>query len=402
MTDLTALYIFLGVLVILAIVGIVFASHVSILWAATVLFGIFLIIITGASVLFEEPRDCIEETIEKVDFIGKLRGRLLKKINFSISEKIQRIVILIMSAASVALIVWAIIIVAMAIKGESSDTSWAKDLIGEVPVLNVLMLISQAYETEFRPDFFVTVLLLSLIVMAIAAAVVQMIMALVNKLIEEAKDESKLFGFLGGFSVTVLTASGTLFISSLLSPLLDFSKPWDWFEKLCKSIFTTSFGNFLLQVLVAAIMFALLVVLCFDWVKDIVLGVAGMVLALIVALIFSFFNNGDASPILNNFLILLYFLYPITDIIKSFILKEDKFEWVPVVVPLVSTVIVTTVSMIIDKDHILNLNQYQILAFIGMTFYVIYLLAKPGISIIKQDRDDTGSAAASEVCQSES
>lgn len=402
MTDLTALYIFLGVLVILAIVGIVFASHVSILWAATVLFGIFLIIITGASVLFEGPRDRIEETIEKVDFIGKLRGRLLKKINFSISEKIQRIVILIMSAASVALIVWAIIIVAMAIKGESSDTSWAKDLIGEVPVLNVLMLISQAYETEFRPDFFVTVLLLSLIVMAIAAAVVQMIMALVNKLIEEAKDESKLFGFLGGFSVTVLTASGTLFISSLLSPLLDFSKPWDWFEKLCKSIFTTSFGNFLLQVLVAAIMFALLVVLCFDWVKDIVLGVAGMVLALIVGIIFSFFNNGDASPILNNFLILLYFLYPITDIIKSFILKEDKFEWVLVVVPLVSTVIVTTVSMIIDKDHILNLNQYQILAFIGMTFYVIYLLAKPGISIIKQDRDDTGSAAAPEVCQSES
>ena len=397
MTDLTALYIFLGVLVILAIVGIVFASHVSILWAATVLFGIALVIITGASVLFEDPRDQIEEAIEKVDFIGKLRGRLVEKINFSISEKIQRIVILIMSAASVALIVWAIIIVAMAIKGESSDTSWAKDLIGEVPVLNVLMLISQAYETEFRPDFFVTVLLLSLIVMAIAAAVVQMIMALVNKLIEEAKDESKLFGFLGGFSVTVLTVSGTLFISSLLSPLLDFSKPWDWFEKLCKPIFTTSFGNFLLQVLVAAIMFALLVVLCFDWVKDIVLGVAGIVLSLIVALIFSFFNNGDGSLIMENFFVLLYFLYPITDIIKSFILKEDKFEWVLVVVPLVSTVIVTTVSMIIDKDHILDLYQYPILAFIGMTFYVIYLLAKPGISIIKQDRDDTGSAAAPEV-----
>ena len=307
-----------------------------------------------------------------------------------------------MSAASVALIVWAIIIVAMAIKGESSDTSWAIDLIGEVPVLNVLRLITQAYQTEFKPDFFVTVLLLSLIVMAIAAAVVQMIMTLVNKLIEEAKDESKLFGFLGGFSVTVLTASGTLFISSLLSPLLDFSKPWDWFEKLCKPIFTTSFGNFLLQVLVAAIMFALLVFLCFDWVKDIVLGVAGIVLSLIVGMIFAFFNNGDGSPILNNFLLLLYFLYPITDIIKSFILKEDKFEWVSVVVPLVLNAIVTTVSMIIDKDHILNLNQYPILAFIGITFYVIYLLAKPGISIIKQDRDDTGSAAAPEVGQSES
>lgn len=397
MTDFTAFYIFLGVLVILAIVGIVFASHVSIIWAATVFWGIALVIITGASVLFEDLRDHIEEAIEKVDFIGMLRRKLVEKINFSISEKIQRIVILIMSAASVALIVWAIIIVAMAIKGESSDTSWAIDLIGEVPVLNVLRLITQAYQTKFKPDFFVTVLLLSLIVMAIAAAVVQMIMTLVNKLIEEAKDESKLFGFLGGFSVTVLTASGTLFISSLLSPLLDFSKPWGWFEKLCKPIFTTSFGNFLLQVLVAAIMFALLVFLCFDWVKDIVLGVAGIALSLIVAFIFSFFNNGDGSPILNNFLLLLYFLYPITDIIKSFILKEDKFEWVPVVVPLVSSVIVTTVSMIIDKDHILNLNQYQILAFIGMTFYVIYLLAKPGISIIKQDRDDTGSAAAPEV-----
>lgn len=393
----TALYIFLGVLVILAIVGIVFASHVSILWAATVFLGIALVIITGASILFEDPRDYIEEAIEKVDFIGKLRGWLVEKINFSISEKIQRIVILIMSAASVALIVWAIIIVAMAIKGESSDTSWAIDLIGDVPVLNVLMLISQAYQTEFRPDFFVTVLLLSLIVMAIAAAVVQMIMALVNKLIEEAKDESKLFGFLGGFSVTVLTVSGTLFISSLLSPLLDFSKPWDWFEKLCKPIFTTSFGNFLLQVLVAAIMFALLVVLCFDWVKDIVLGVAGIVLSLIVGIIFAFFNDGDGAPVISNSIVLLYFLYPITDIIKSFILKEDKFEWVPVVVPLVSSVIVTTVSMIIDKDHILNLNQYAILAFIGMTFYVIYLLAKPGISIIKQDRDDTGSAATPEV-----
>lgn len=402
MTDFTAFYIFLGVLVILAIVGIVFASHVSILWAATVFLGIALVIITGASVLFEDLRDHIEEAIEKVNFIGMLRRKLVEKINFSISEKIQRIVILIMSAASVALIVWAIIIVAMAIKGESSDTSWAIDLIGEVPVLHVLRLITQAYQTEFKPDFFVTVLLLSLIVMAIAAAVVQIIMTLVNKLIEEAKDESKLFGFLGGFSVTVLTASGTLFISSLLSPLLDFSKPWGWFEKLCKPIFTTSFGKFLLQVLVAAIMFALLVFLCFDWVKDIVLGVAGIALSLIVAFIFSFFNNGAGSPIMNNFLILLYFLYPITDIIKSFILKEDKFEWVPVVVPLVLSAIVTTVSMIIDKDHILNLNQYPILAFIGITFYVIYLLAKPGISIIKQDRDDTGSAAAPEVGQSES
>jgi hypothetical protein len=185
-----------------------------------------------------------------------------------------------------------------------------------------------------------------------------------------------------------------MFVSSLISPLLDFSKPWDWFEKLCKPIFTTSFGNFLLQVLVAAIMFAILVVLCFDWVKDIVLGAAGIVLSLIVAIIFSLFNNGDGAPVISNFLVLLYFLYPITEIIKSFILKTDKFEWVPVVVPLVSSVIVTTVSMIIDKDHILDLYKYPILAFIGMTFYVIYLLAKPGISIIKPDRDDTGSAAA--------
>ena len=436
MTDLTAFYIFLGILAILAIVGIVFASHVSILWAATVFFGIALVIITLWSFFSEKLRDKIEKAIEKVDFIGMLRRMLVQKINFSISEKIQRIVILIMSAASAALIVRAIVIVVTAVteysKTESWDNmDWLIDLMGDVPVMNVFTLIMQASKTEFRPDFFVTVLLLSLIVMAIAAAVVQMIMALVNKLIEEAKDESKLFGFLGGFSVVTLTVAGTMFVSSLISPLLDFSKPWDWFEKLCKPIFTTSFGNFLLQVLVAAIMFAILVVLCFDWVKDIVQGATGIVALLLFQLLYTFIfglfihdlNNGVVWEV---YLPLLCVLYPIVDIIKNYLLKMNRISkssllknnriikllfpkensnpiWLPAVVPLVLSMIIVLVATVIGKINALgDFLSNPMITIISVLVFVVYLLAKSGISIIKQDRDDTGSAAVSEVCQSES
>ena len=179
-----AVIVILVILGILALVGIVFANGVSVLWATFIFLGIFLFIISGLSIFSVDAR----ENIEKVDLLGRLRGFLVSRFSFSIQVVIQRILILIMSAASVAIIVRAIVFVVNAVteyaKTESWDNmDWLIDLMGDAPVLNIVVLMKQGFETEFRPDFFVIVLLLSLVVMGFAAAVVQVIMALVNNAI---------------------------------------------------------------------------------------------------------------------------------------------------------------------------------------------------------------------------
>ena len=263
------------ILGVLAIVGIVFANGVSVLWATFVFLGIVLVVLTFLSFFKDE----IGDVIEKIDLSGKLRGSLVSKVRFTIPEKTQRILILIMSAVSVALVVMAIIFVVnvfIEINQGAGLTDTTEDrlfnIVGDLPVLNVLVLMMKGFNTELRPDFFAVVLLGSLIVLGIAAAVVQLIMALVNKAICEAKGERMLFRILGNFSVITLTVAGTMFLSSLISPLLDFSKPWDGFENFCRPFLSSNVGNFLLQVLVMAVMFALLVTLCFDWVQTMVLG----------------------------------------------------------------------------------------------------------------------------------
>lgn len=410
MTALPVLIILLVIVGIITIAGVVIASRISVFLTAFVILGMFLVFITLLS-FFE---DTVREKIEKVDFIGKLRRWLVKIINFSISEKIQRIVILIMSAASATLIVRAIVIVVNAVteysKTESWDNmDWLIDLMGDVPVLNIAVLMKQGFETDLRADFFVIVLLLSLIVMGIAAAVVQIIMALVNKLIEGAKADSKLFRLLSNISITTLTVAGAMFVSSLISPLLNFSKPWNGFEEFFRPVFSTSVGNFLLQVLVTAVMLTLMVILCFDWVQAIVMGATGIVVLLLFQLLYTF-TFGLFIHDLNNGVVwdvywpLLCALYPIVDIIKNRFIKDNGYRiWLPAAVPLVLSIIIVLVATVIGKINPLGeFFSNPMIIISSILVFVVYMLAQSGISIIKQDRDDTGSAAAPEVGQSES
>ena len=372
---------------ILAVVGIVFANGVSVLWATFIFFGIVLTVLTFLSFFNEE----IGEGIEKFDLSSKLRGFLGRGGGFSVGGIIPRILILIMSAASVAIIVRAIIFVVnvFVTQGEGlTDATRDRliDLISDVPVLNVLVLMTQGFNTELRPDFFVIALLGSLIVLGIAAIVVQVIMSLINKVIYEAKEDSMLFMILGNFSITVLTAAGTIFLSSLISPLLDFSKPWDGFEDFCRPFLSSNVGNFLLQVLAMAAMFALLVLICFDWMQTMVLSAAGFlvwfIIMLIIALIKSLFT-GSGNVDSSIFFPLLFILYPIVDIIKNRIFDDERSAIVlPVAVPLGLSVIITLIAIVIGKMDAVE-NFFKNMMGVGLVIFIVYLLVMPGIDIIK-------------------
>lgn len=389
-----AVIVILVILGILALVGIVFANGVSVLWATFIFLGIFLFIISGLSIFSVDAR----ENIEKVDLLGRLRGFLVSRFSFSIQVIIQRILILIMSAASVAIIVRAIVFVVNAVteyaKTESWDNmDWLIDLMGDAPVLNIVVLMKQGFETEFRPDFFVIVLLLSLVVMGFAAAVVQVIMALVNNAIYEAKADSILFRILGNFSVTTLMISGTMFISGLISPLIDFSKTWDGFEDFCRPFLSSSFGNFLLQVLVTVAMFAFLVTMCFDWVQTIVMGASGLIVWLIFLFFYSIicglFKVDISSNVTDIYMFLLCILYPIVDIIKNLICEDNReLIWLPVAVPVGLSIITVLVATVIGKINPLAHLISNTTLLISVLVFVVYLLAMPGIDIARSSDEE--------------
>ena len=303
-----------------------------------------------------------------------------------------------MSAASVAIIVRAIVFVVNAVteyaKTESWDNmDWLIDLMGDAPVLNIVVLMKQGFETEFRPDFFVIVLLLSLVVMGFAAAVVQVIMALVNNAIYEAKADSILFRILGNFSVTTLMISGTMFISGLISPLIDFSKTWDGFEDFCRPFLSSSFGNFLLQALVTVAMFAFLVTMCFDWVQTIVMGASGLIVWLIFLFFYSIicglFKVDISSNVTDIYMFLLCILYPIVDIIKNLICEDNReLIWLPVAVPVGLSIITVLVATVTGKINPLAHLISNTTLLISVLVFVVYLLAMPGIDIARSSNEE--------------
>ena len=396
-TALAAVIIIVVILAILAIVGIVFANGISVFYATSILSGIVLFYFAGIAVINPYTREKAEKRIERVNVFDKVRTLLVNGIGFSISETAQKILILIMSAASVAIVVRAVIFVVNALIASAAAEDWDSmgwlfDLMGDAPVLNVLVLLRQGAKAEYRPDFFVVALLLSLFITAVASAVVQLIMAPVNKLITEAKEDSILFRILGGFSVTTLIIAGTMFLSSLISPLIDLSKPWDGFGDFFRPFLSSSFGNFLLQVLVTVVMFAVLVILCFDWMQMLVMGVAGLFVSLLIELLskifFSIFMNGTDFQLTAIYVLLLCFLYPVIDILKNLIFKDNRtMIWLPVAVPLVLSVIFMIVSVIIGKaNEITDFERSLPIPVISLALLVfsVYMLAMPTFRIVRE------------------
>ena len=394
----TALIVILVILGVLALAGVVFANGISVFFATFIFLGAALVIITLLSVFHDE-----NGILENVDLFGKLRGSLVGRIHFSVGDTVQRVLILIMSAASVAIIVRAIIIAVNAFI-EFSNTNnydnldWLIDMMDDVPVMNVIMLMKKSVETEFRPDFFVIVLLLSLVVMAIASAVVQVIMALINEVISDAKADSVLFRILGIFSVTTLTVAGTIFLSRLIGPLLDFSKPWDGFEDFCRPFLSSSVGNFLLQVLVTVVLFALLIFMCFDWVQSIVMGSMSMIVLFIFqilyTIIFKLFGTDvdmGSSVLWGSFTFLLFVLYPIIDFIINLKCEDDRtpiLTLLPVAVPVGLSMLITLVSTVIGKTNPpADFFSNVMLQFISLFVFVVYLLVMPAIDIVR-DSDE--------------
>lgn len=296
-----------------------------------------------------------------------------------------------MSAASVAVIVRAIVFVVKAMnefaKTESWDNmDWLLDLMKDIPVLNIMVLMKESFETNLRADFFVTVLLLSMVVLGIAAAIAQVLMALVYRVIyEEATGGALPFRILSIFSMTTLTVIATMFVCRLFNSLLDFSKPWGGFEDFCRPFLSSSVGNFLLQVLAAILLFAVVLLTCYGWVQDIVMGIMGFILWFGFQMIIGSFFGAD-NNVTSIFVLLLGVLFPIVDFIKNTILKIDKYQWLPVGVPLALSVVIATVATFIDKAKGLCQTITLPIACIGILVYIVYLLATPVIDIAVNSR----------------
>ena len=383
-----ALIITLVVLSALGLAATVFSNAVSVLWATFVLFVSVLIIVSILYASCAKAREKIKK-IEKVDLLGKLRGVLVKDGGFSIKRNIQHILILVMSAVSVAVIVWAIIFVVKALtefgKTESWDNmDWLLDLMSDIPLLNIMVLMKQGFETSFRAEFFIVVMLLSLVILGFAATAAQVLMAQVYRAIyEEATEGALPFRILAGFSITTLTVTVSLLICRLVGLLLNFSEQWDGFDDFCSPFLSSSAGSIILQALVGILLVAGVLLTCFGWVQDLVLGVWGFVAwFLFEAILSSFF--GANSNVTSTFIFLLGILFPIIDYINSNIRKIDGKKWVSVAIPLALSVVIAIVATIIDKAEGLCQIITIPVACIGILFFAVYLLAMPGIDIIRK------------------
>lgn len=356
---------------------------------ALVVIGILLILAFFVSGFKEK----IKKVGEKVDLLGRLRSFLVSKGGFSINAYVQRIVILVMSAASVAIIVRVIIFVVKAMKEFAEAQSWDNmdwliDLMSDVPVLNVMVLMKQGFETELKFDFFIIVLLGSLVILGIASAVTQVLMTLVYRVIfEEANGGALPFRVLSSFSITILTITVSLFVCRLISPLLDLSHLWNGLESFFKPISSTTAWNALLQALFAILLIALVLLICLDWVRDIAIGGVGLFFWLIFQMLLSAILGAD-QDVTNTFVLLLGVLFPIIDYIKTFIQKEEGDAWSYVLIPLALSAVISLVATIIDKAKWLCQTITVPVACIGILVYVAYLLAKPSISVLRQAREE--------------
>ena len=127
---------------------------------------------------------------------------------------------------------------------------------------------------------------------------------------------------------------------------------------------------------------------------------------MIIQLIFSIITGiitGSGNADSTIFFALLFILYPIVDIIKNRFFNEERYAiLLPVAVPLGLSVIITLVAIVIGKLDAVNLF-FGSTQSVGIVIFVVYLLAMPAVSMIKQNKpaNDAGSAAVPEFFQSE-
>ena len=122
------------------------------------------------------------------------------------------------------------------------------------------------------------------------------------------------------------------------------------------------------------------------------MGATGLLVWWIFLLFYSIicglFKVEISGNVTNIYLLLLCILYPIVDIIKNLLCEDDgSLIWSPVAVPVGLSFITVIVATVIGKINPLVDFFSDTMVLIGVLVFVVYLLAMPAISMVRQARE---------------